>query len=140
MCSKRFQNDIAEMAGKSVPVAPSACACPAADTKIYKNVFFVFLACPKKKLVFLPKTIFFLGKTWFSCSKPFFPRENHKTILLESGRIVSQKMFFWFSLGKVRFCLGGHNVAIYNTALHRSAVQMGHLIERSAGLNTQRHK
>ena len=48
---------------------------------------------PRKKLVFLPKTIFFLGKT-------------KKTIFLKSGRLVSQKMFFfvlWFSLGKSWF-------------------------------------
>ena len=42
-------------------------------------------------MVFLSKTIFFLGKT-------------KKTIFLVSGRIVSQKMFFlwvfWVSLGK----------------------------------------
>ena len=41
---------------------------------------------PRKKLVFLPKTIFFLGKT-------------KKTILLEFGRIVSQKMFFFGFFG-----------------------------------------
>ena len=63
---------------------------------------------PRKKLVFLSKTIFFLGKSWFSCPKPsfpyekvgfpvqnhFFPRENQTTIFLVSDRIVSQKMFF----------------------------------------------
>ena len=49
-------------------------------------------------MVFLPKTIFFLGKT-------------KKTIFLEFGRIVSQKMvFFWFSLGKVGFGLGASNL------------------------------
>ena len=32
----------------------------------------VFLVFPRKKLVFLPKTIFFLGKSWFSCPKPSF--------------------------------------------------------------------
>ena len=37
-----------------------------------KMVFFVFLVFPRKKLVFLPKTIFFLGKSWFSCPKPSF--------------------------------------------------------------------
>ena len=44
-----------------------------------------------KKLVFLSKTIFFLGKT-------------KNTIFLESGRIASQKMVFWF--------WGGHSVAV----------------------------
>ena len=52
----------------------------------------VFLVFPRKKLVFLPKAIFFLGKSWFSRPKPFFflgkswfsrpkpsfPRENQK--------------------------------------------------------------
>ena len=50
--------------------------------------------------------IFSLGASWFFCPKPFFPRENQKTIFLESGRIVCQKiffLFFWFSLGKVGF-------------------------------------
>ena len=51
-----------------------------------KDVFFGFLVFPRKKLVFLPKTIFFprkklvflsktiffLGKSWFSCPKPSF--------------------------------------------------------------------
>ena len=37
-----------------------------------KIVFLVFLVFPRKKLVFLPKTIFFLGKSWLSCPKPFF--------------------------------------------------------------------
>ena len=32
----------------------------------------VFFGFPRKKLVFLPKTIFFLGKSWFSCPKPSF--------------------------------------------------------------------
>ena len=27
---------------------------------------------PRKKFVFLSKTIFFLGKSWFSCPKPSF--------------------------------------------------------------------
>ena len=51
---------------------------------------------PRKKLVFLSKTIFFLGKT-------------KKTIFLESGRIVSQKMVFlvfpkksWFFIGRAQ--------------------------------------
>ena len=53
-------------------------------------------------MVFLSKTIFFLGKT-------------KKTIFLEFGRIVSQNMFFlffWFSLGKVGFGLGGYSAAV----------------------------
>ena len=54
-------------------------------------------------MVFLSKTIFYLGKT-------------KKTIFLEFGRIVSQKMvfsvFFWFSLGKVGFGLGGYSAAV----------------------------
>ena len=54
-------------------------------------------------MVFLSKTIFFLGKT-------------KKIIFLEFGRIVSQKMvffwFFWFSLGKVGFGLGGYSAAV----------------------------
>ena len=37
-----------------------------------KMVFLVFLVFSRKKLVFLPKTIFFLGKSWFSCPKPSF--------------------------------------------------------------------
>ena len=32
----------------------------------------VFLVFPRKKLVFLPKTIFFLGKSWFWTEKPSF--------------------------------------------------------------------
>ena len=35
-------------------------------------VFLVFLVFPRKKLALLPKTIFFLGKSWFSCPKPSF--------------------------------------------------------------------
>ena len=31
---------------------------------------------PRKKLVFLPKTIFFLGKSWFFTPKPSFPLEK----------------------------------------------------------------
>ena len=59
---------------------------------------------PRKNLVFLSKTIFFLGKT-------------KKTIFLKFGRIVSQKMFFffcffWFSLGKVGFGLGGYSAVV----------------------------
>ena len=47
---------------------------------------------PRKKLVFLPKTIFFLGKT-------------KKTIFLESGPIVSQKMVsLVFRRKKLVFC------------------------------------
>ena len=56
-----------------------------------KDGFGQNLLFPRKKLVFRPKTIFFLGKP-------------QKTIFLEFGRIVSQKMFFWFfwfSLAKV---------------------------------------
>ena len=46
------------------------------------------------------KTNFFLGKT-------------KTTIFLEFGRIVSQKMFFfWFSPGKVGFGLGGYSAAV----------------------------
>ena len=69
-------------------------------------------------MVVLPNTIF--GKSFFNQNHLFprkkvgfsaqnhlfFPRENQKTIFLESGRIVSQKMFFVvlvFSLGKVGF-------------------------------------
>ena len=37
--------------------------------KLQKDVFLVF---PRKKLVFLPKTILFLGKSWFFCPKPSF--------------------------------------------------------------------
>ena len=37
-----------------------------------KMVFFAFLVFPRKKLVFLSKTIVFLGKNWFSCPKPSF--------------------------------------------------------------------
>ena len=89
-------------------------------------VFLFFLVFPRKKLVFLPQTIFFLGKSWFSCPKPIFflgkkwfscpkpffflrkklvfPRpktifflgKTKKTIFLVSDRIVSQKMFFVF--------------------------------------------
>ena len=54
------------------------------------------------------KTNFFLGKSWFSVEKPtfsqekdgfgaknqLFPRENQKTIFLEFGHKVSQKMVF----------------------------------------------
>ena len=36
-----------------------------------KKLVFLYLF-PRKKLVFLSKTIFFLGKSWFSCPKPFF--------------------------------------------------------------------
>ena len=56
---------------------------------------------PRKKLVFLSKTIFFVGKT-------------KKTIFLKFGRIVSQKMVFlvflvfprqsWFWIGRVQCC------------------------------------
>ena len=56
----------------------------------------------RKKMVLDRKTIFFLGKT-------------KKTIFLEFGRIVSQKMFFcffWYSLGKVGFGLGGYSAAV----------------------------
>ena len=63
---------------------------------VYHFWFFVF---PRKKLVFLPKTLpktmFFLGKSWFFCPKPsfswekvgfsaqnhLFPRENQKSHL-----------------------------------------------------------
>ena len=68
----------------------------------------VFLVLPRKKLVFLPKTIFFLmkklvfhaqtifclGKGWFSCPKPSFLGKTKKTTFLVSGRIVSQKIVF----------------------------------------------
>ena len=55
--------------------------------------------CPKpffarKKFAFQHKTIFFLAK-------PIFLVKIKKRIFLESGRVVSQKMFFW--LEKVGF-------------------------------------
>ena len=86
-----------------------------------KNVFLGFLVFPRKKLVFLPKTIFILGKSWFFTPNHLFPRKKlvflsktiffpgkaKNTIFLDSGRIVSQQMlflvFFWFSLGKSWF-------------------------------------
>ena len=73
------------------------------------------------------KTNFFLGQGWFwrekpiFCQekdgfgvlfprqkmvlggKPIFSREDQKTIILDFGRIVYQKMFFCFSLGKSWF-------------------------------------
>ena len=57
---------------------------------------------PRKKLVFLSKTIFFPRKELVFLSKTiFFLGKTKKNIFLVSGRIVSQKMFFfWFSLGK----------------------------------------
>ena len=83
-------------------------------------LFFCFFVFPRKILVFLPKTIFFLGKRWFFHAKTIFsleeswfccPKESlflGKTKTnLESVRAVSQKMaffgFVWFSLGKVGF-------------------------------------
>ena len=55
-------------------------------------------------MVFLPKTIFVLGKSWFSCPKPSFSLEkNQKTIFLVSGRIVSQMMLLFFFV----FCFFG---------------------------------
>ena len=41
--------------------------------KLQKDCFLVF---PRKKLVFLPKTIFFLGKVSFSAQNHLFPRKN----------------------------------------------------------------
>ena len=64
----------------------------------------------RKKLVFLPKTIFLLGKSWFFAQNHLFPREKpKKTIFLESGPIVSQKMVFFgfflvFPRKKLVFC------------------------------------
>ena len=40
--------------------------------------FFVFGVLTRKKLVFLPKTIFFLGKSWFFTPKPSFPWEKSR--------------------------------------------------------------
>ena len=49
---------------------------------------------PRKKMVFLPQTIFLLGKSWIFCPKPSFSlgKTKKKTIFLESGPIVSQEM------------------------------------------------
>ena len=59
---------------------------PRENKKNHQEGFFGCFGFPRKKLVFLPKTIFFLEKT-------------KKTIFLESGRIVSQKMFFFGCFG-----------------------------------------
>ena len=61
-----------------------------------KDVFFGFFWFSQEKLVFLSKTIFFLGKSWCSLSKTIFflGKTKKKTIFLVSDRIVSQKMFF----------------------------------------------
>ena len=98
---------------------------PHSVSKIFFFWFFWFF--PRKKLVFLSRTIFFLGKSLFSCPKPSFPRKKlvflsetifflgktEKTIFLVSGRIASQKMVFlvclvfprksWFSFPKPSF-------------------------------------
>ena len=67
-----------------------------------KMVFWVF---PRKKLVFLSKTIFFLRKSWLFGLKPlfcwlafrpkviFFARENQKNHLL---RVWLKRCFFFF--------------------------------------------
>ena len=58
--------------------------------------FWVF---PWKKFVFLPKTIFFLGNSWFFTPKPSFLRRNPKNIFWEFG-CKFFVCFNWFSLGK----------------------------------------
>ena len=82
-------------------------------------VVWIFLVFSRKKLVFLPKTIFFLGKNWFFHAKTgfpsqnhLFPRENQKTILLESGRMVSQQMVVLVFPRNSWFLIGGHSVAV----------------------------
>ena len=85
-------------------------------------------------MVLYAKTIFFLGKSWFSIPKPSFSEEKDgfgqknqlvpgekmvlgrktnsflgktkKTIILDLGRIVSQKQFFLVFLPKTIFFLG----------------------------------
>ena len=73
-----------------------------------KNQFF-----PRKKMVLDRKTHFFLGKRWFWIEKPIFPREDKKSIFLEFGHIVCQKILFvvfprkkLVCRSKTIFCLG----------------------------------
>ena len=68
---------------------------------------------PRKKLVFHAQTIFFLGKSWFSCPKPFFqekvgfPVQNH---LFPRKKLVflSKTIFF---LGKTKENIFPHSVS-----------------------------
>ena len=60
----------------------------------------VFLVFPRKKLVFSAQNHLFPRKKLVFLSKTiFFLRKTKKTIFLEFGRIVSQKMFFLFFFG-----------------------------------------
>ena len=88
---------------------------------VYQKMF--FLVVPRKKLVFLPKSIFSLGKSWFfSRQNHLFPRKKlvflpktivfpgktQKTILFGVWlHSVSKNIFFGFlSLGKGWFWTG----------------------------------
>ena len=102
-----------------------------------KMFFLFFFGFSWEKVGFLPKTFVFLGQSWFSCPKPSFPRKKivflsktifflrkklvfpsktiffqgktQKTIFLVSDRIVSQKMvFFGFPYEKVGFPSQNH--------------------------------
>ena len=42
------------------------------ETMRPKSKMMVFLVFPRKELVFLPKTIFSPGTSWFFCPKPSF--------------------------------------------------------------------
>ena len=58
--------------------------------KLQKDGFLVF---PRKKLVFLPKTIFFLGKVGFGQKNYLFPR---KTLVLDrKTNFFLGKRWFW---------------------------------------------
>ena len=65
--------------------------------KVHKDVLFGFSV--GKKLVFLPKTIFFLGKSWLFCPKPFLPR---KKLVFHAKTIVCPGKS-WFSCPKPSF-------------------------------------
>ena len=87
---------------------------------VSQKMVWVFLVFPRKKLVFLSRTIFFLSKFGFPVQNHLFPRKKlvflsktifflgktKKTIFLVSGRIVSQKMVFLVFLPKTIFFLG----------------------------------
>ena len=98
--------------------------------KTKKTIFLEFGRIVSQKMFFLVFW-FFLGKSWFFCPKPsfskekvgfpvqnhFFPRKNQKNHLFGVWPHSVSKdgfffWFFWFSLGKVGFGLGGYSAAV----------------------------